>query len=288
MGVSPIYLESLKTYEEFAASDSLGSKKPSTSSTCASRWARSRSNRSRSMCSKVAIVRNTRILEVEATLPDARMAQQLAQFLAESTVNLSRSLATEADQDLIRGMSQQEEETRASLERIEANWAAAAFRRAGIRSASRHGEDTAELRGTLEQQALSTEQEIADAADRQKTGSEAEKQEARKESTNASARLDEMRKQLQTIDQQAKEHERLLAQRLTDRDRVASARGAAQAALTAIEARFREARAESGYRGERLRVIDPGVVPERPSAPNMPLNSRWLLCCLGWCYRCFI
>jgi uncharacterized protein involved in exopolysaccharide biosynthesis len=25
-------------------------------------------------------------------------------------------------------------------------------------------------------------------------------------------------------------------------------------------------------RGERLRVIDPGIVPQRPSAPNVPLN----------------
>ena len=27
-----------------------------------------------------------------------------------------------------------------------------------------------------------------------------------------------------------------------------------------------------GYRGERLKIIDPGIVPERPSFPNVPLN----------------
>ncbi|HMC60818.1 MAG TPA: hypothetical protein VKJ01_16630, partial [Candidatus Solibacter sp.] len=26
------------------------------------------------------------------------------------------------------------------------------------------------------------------------------------------------------------------------------------------------------FRGERLRLIDPGIVPERPSSPNIPLN----------------
>ena len=31
-------------------------------------------------------------------------------------------------------------------------------------------------------------------------------------------------------------------------------------------------RGESGFRGERLKVIDPGIVPERPSSPNLPLN----------------
>jgi uncharacterized protein involved in exopolysaccharide biosynthesis len=25
------------------------------------------------------------------------------------------------------------------------------------------------------------------------------------------------------------------------------------------------------YRGERLEVLDPGIVPERPSSPNVPL-----------------
>ena len=39
-----------------------------------------------------------------------------------------------------------------------------------------------------------------------------------------------------------------------------------------MEARLRDARGESGFRGERLRILDPGIVPERPSSPNVPLN----------------
>jgi uncharacterized protein involved in exopolysaccharide biosynthesis len=35
---------------------------------------------------------------------------------------------------------------------------------------------------------------------------------------------------------------------------------------------LQDARAAQGYRGERLRIIDPGVVPERPSFPNTTLN----------------
>ena len=38
------------------------------------------------------------------------------------------------------------------------------------------------------------------------------------------------------------------------------------------EARLRDARGETGFRGERLKIIDPGIVPERPSSPNLPLN----------------
>ena len=35
--------------------------------------------------------------------------------------------------------------------------------------------------------------------------------------------------------------------------------------------RLDEVRRAASYRGERLRLLDPGVVPERPSFPNVPL-----------------
>jgi uncharacterized protein involved in exopolysaccharide biosynthesis len=46
----------------------------------------------------------------------------------------------------------------------------------------------------------------------------------------------------------------------------------AQVASEAAAARLRGAQASAFQRGERLRVIDPGVVPERPSSPNVGLN----------------
>ena len=96
--------------------------------------------------------------------------------------------------------------------------------------------------------------------------------EIRKQAGNARARLEEMRKQLQTLDRQSAERGKLLAARLAHRDKLEAERKAAQAALTAIENRLREARGDAGYRGERLKIIDPGIVPERPSSPNLPLN----------------
>ena len=55
-------------------------------------------------------------------------------------------------------------------------------------------------------------------------------------------------------------------------DRLAADRKAAQEAAKIAEARLQATRAELGSRGERLRIIDPGIVPERPSFPNIPLN----------------
>ena len=45
-----------------------------------------------------------------------------------------------------------------------------------------------------------------------------------------------------------------------------------QTATESSAARLRELRATAGTRGERLRVIDPGIVPQRPSSPNVALN----------------
>jgi uncharacterized protein involved in exopolysaccharide biosynthesis len=48
-------------------------------------------------------------------------------------------------------------------------------------------------------------------------------------------------------------------------------RDAAHASFDAAEKQLDDARSVSGERGERLRILDPGMVPERPSWPNVPL-----------------
>jgi uncharacterized protein involved in exopolysaccharide biosynthesis len=55
-------------------------------------------------------------------------------------------------------------------------------------------------------------------------------------------------------------------------EQLTSERTAAQAAAKAAENRLQEVRSALGSRGERLRIIDPGIVPERPSSPNILLN----------------
>lgn len=269
VAVSPIYLESLKTYEQFAGGDSLFQKavdKFQLRSTFGPRPIESLKKR----MVKVGVVRNTRILEIAATLPDPKQAQALARYLAECTVELSRSVVNDGDQDLLQQVDQQQREIRASLDAIEVSWSHLLTEEpvADLQSAM---SKTAELRLTLQQQILSAEQEVADAAERQKSdGTEAA--EARKESSNATARLAEMHKQLDALDAAATQREKLLAIRISHRDSLEAERKAAQSALAAVETRAREARAEAGYRGERLRIIDPGVVPERPSSPNLGLN----------------
>ena len=59
---------------------------------------------------------------------------------------------------------------------------------------------------------------------------------------------------------------------MAHRERLEAERKSRQADLTASETRLREARGDAGYRGERLRIIDPGIVPQKPSSPNLVLN----------------
>ncbi len=270
MAVSPIYLESLKTYELFAESDSLFNKALDgfqLRQTLGSGAVESLKRR----VLKVEIVRNTRVLEISATLPDPHKAQMLAAFLAASTVDMNRSLVAEGDQELVRGIERQERETRDLLQTIDVAWARL-LRAEPTTDLEASLASSARLRAEIEQQSLSAELEIADAQNRLQQASPGEQAEIRKQQANARARLEEIKRQLSVLDQQSAEKEKLIAERMAHRDKLDADRKAATAALSQIEARLREVRGESGYRGERLKVIDPGIVPERPSSPNVPLN----------------
>ncbi len=97
--VSPVYLESLKTYEHFADSDSLFRQALKHLGV-------------RELYPKVAIEnlkgrilrvrkpRDEKILEISATLGDRFKAQQFAQYIAEQTITMNRSLENDSTRDL--------------------------------------------------------------------------------------------------------------------------------------------------------------------------------------------
>jgi uncharacterized protein involved in exopolysaccharide biosynthesis len=268
MAVSPIYLESLRTYEQFASSDSLFLKAVEHFGLRGSGKVESLKKR----VLKVGLVRNTRILEISAILPDPKKSQQLASYLADETVAMNRSLVTEADQDLIHSTEQLEAETKARLDRIEAEWARllAAEPTEALQAASENG---AALYAKIEQDALGIELEIADNAQREKQATPDALPQIRNDAVNARLREAGLRRQLDALKRQAAEREKLLSTRMAHRDRLDAERKTALAALAGIENRLRETRSDAGYRGERLKVIDPGVIPESPSSPNVPLNT---------------
>jgi uncharacterized protein involved in exopolysaccharide biosynthesis len=270
MAVSPIYLESLKTYEQFAGSDSLfqkSSQRFQLHKVVGPQPIESLKKR----VLKVGIIRNTRILEIAATIPDARKAQELAQYIAEETVSLNQSLVGRGGEDLIAGIEKQARDARARLDRDDAEWARLV---AGepIDSLQATISQAGDLRAKLGEQAANARLELADAAEREKQASSGEAELLRKEQDNARARRAELAQQIDALDRQIADQENVLAQRQSRRDTLEAQRKADQEAEAASESRLREARNDLGYRGERLSIIDPGVVPERPSSPNIALN----------------
>jgi uncharacterized protein involved in exopolysaccharide biosynthesis len=264
MAVSPIYLESLKTYERFADSDSLFQK-------AVERFAlegRPIESLKRRVL-QVQVVRNTRIMEISVTLPDPKKAHAMAGFLADATVEINRTAVSESDQELLRGIEQQARELRTQLQQADANWvkAMSAEPLLGLQSAI---DQAADLRSKVEEQVQGVELEIADLTEGAKTA--ADPADLRRQVSNARVRLAEMRRQILDLGRLGAEREKLLATRQAHRDQLDAERKAGQTALAAMESRLRDARGETGYRGERLRIIDPGIVPERPSSPDLPLN----------------
>ena len=230
VAVSPIYLESLKTYEIFALSDNLfqraldhfGLRRQAENRPFES-WKRS--------VLKVQIPRNTKILEINATLTDPKVAHALALYLAQETAALSRAVNHDIDRELRQDAESQAAAARARLDRVTAD-----YRRAA--SGLRRDPVSAEDRRAILRRRLSSAEPGAER---------------------------------QSIERKLAELEQHSGDRSADSEILFSSRLQAEIDLEAAEKHLREVRAMSGTRSEQLNVIDPGIVPERPSSPDVSL-----------------
>ena len=270
VALSPVYLESLKTYEEFAASDSLFQKAVDRFGLRTLVGASSIESLKKSVL-KVGIVRNTRILEIAATLPSPTKSQALAQFLAEQVVALNLSLNVQSGHDLVTAVELQEREAQAQLDRADREWSQVSSSEP-INELEAGIEEATKLRLMLREEMARARLDLADAAGREKEATGDDKGELREQQSTAQARFDELGKQLAALDSETARKESLVASRSANRERLKAGLEAAQKSLAAAEAQLRDARTEAGNHGERLTIIDPGAVPEQPSSPNIPLN----------------
>ena len=111
--VSAMYLESLKTYEEFAASDSLFLR------ACDKFHLEHGAIESfKRRVLRVTKPRDTKLLQISVTLPEAKSAQAMAEFLATETVALNHSIADQGDQKLLQDFQTKRESTRTSLDQL--------------------------------------------------------------------------------------------------------------------------------------------------------------------------
>jgi uncharacterized protein involved in exopolysaccharide biosynthesis len=242
--VSPIYLESLHSYELFAASDDLFLKAVEHFGL---RQDSEPIDKLKKSVLKADMPRNTKILEIHATLPDPKKAHALALYIAEETVKLNQAVSREGDQELASSAEKQAAEVGARLQKIEQAFAQASTQEP-IAQLEAEVESDQQLRSTLQRESL--EFEVLAEHDR----------------------AEQYRRKLDSLQRSLAAKEKLLAARSARMEQLTSERTAAQAAAKAAENRLQEVRSALGSRGERLRIIDPGIVPERPSFPNIPLN----------------
>jgi capsular polysaccharide biosynthesis protein len=241
--VSPIYLESLHSYELFAASDDLFLKAVERFGL---RQGSQPIDQLKKSVLKADMPRNTKILEIHATLPDPKKAHALALYIAEETVKLNQAVSREGDRELAAEAEKQAAEVGARLQKIEQAWAQAS-----------------QERDEPLQAELDSDEQLRSALRRELAESEV---------LSENDRAEQYRRQLDSLQRQIAPKQKLLAARSARMEQLTSERTAAQAAAKAADIRLEEVRSALGSRGERLRIIDPGIVPERPSSPNIPLN----------------
>lgn len=259
--VSPIYLESLKTYERFATSDTLFAGAVDHFHLAAGKNARTIESLKQQVL-KVSKLRDTKILEINATLPDPALAQQFVNYIAEETVKLSRGESIATDREVIGEAELQAAEAKQRLDRAQQAWAATANR-----------EPTGSLQAEIEADVDLAEKIRGSLIDgRSDIAQYQESPDYARELPGLRARAVEIEKRLAALEATIEQKSKLAAQRGADQEKLAAELKMAQTASESSASRVRELRATAGTRGERLRVIDPGIVPQRPSAPNVPLN----------------
>jgi uncharacterized protein involved in exopolysaccharide biosynthesis len=259
VAVNPAYVESLRSYETLASSDTLFLRVLDKLHLRDSESATLESLKKRIL--KVTKLRDTKILQISATLRDPKQAQALAQFLAEETVDTNRTASRENDQDLVTNGQRQADDARVQLERDEAAWREFTAREP-LNAVRAEVETLTSLRKTLRQDLVDSRAEAAELAARP-----------------GDARLDAARARVASLENQDAELGRqieskaaLVSQREARAQELELRLHTAQVNVDAMAGRLRDLRASAGLRGERLRVMDPGAVPERPSSPNVGLN----------------
>jgi uncharacterized protein involved in exopolysaccharide biosynthesis len=269
LAVSPIYLESLRTYEHFASSDHLFAQAAEKFSLRRKDERRPLESLKRSVL-RVSIPRNTKILEISATLPDAPKAHALALYLAEQTMSLAREASRAGDADMIEAA---QSEAAIAIARTSAT-------RDALAKASRRSPDPVMLdaeisrlrdrHSEIERLSLAAELSAADQQDRAKSASNPQSAAARLHATRT--RAERLRREQAEVTAESARLEKLLAERKSEIDLLTAEHKLAQDSSEQAERRVRDLKSFRGSRTERISMLDPGFIPERPSSPNVPLN----------------
>jgi uncharacterized protein involved in exopolysaccharide biosynthesis len=258
--MNAVYLDSLKAWERVAASDYIFLRSLEKTRAGGTEPSGTMAGLKRKIL-RVAKPGGMALLEIAITLPSARQAQLMAQTMAEYTVAQSHAEDDKTGVDL-------NSEARAQREAATLRVANAEKARETLSAVVRLDALKSDLQaaGDLNGR-LQTEIALARA--------EAEGYRAQADTVRAGgagARIASLdRQQKEAAEQVAVRSARLQAGRNRWND-VEAELEAARRGLEAASRRLDDAVSAARYRGERLRLVDPGAVPQEPSSPDILLN----------------
>jgi uncharacterized protein involved in exopolysaccharide biosynthesis len=271
LAVSPVYLESLKTYESFATSDTLFSRALDELG-LREKYARNGTASLKRQVLAVSKPAATRIIEIKVTLGDPVGAKRLARFIAEQTAALNRSLEEVSSDKAIRDAEQ-------NLAAAEVRLRDATIAGSAVKGSQTVDALTADLKIAedlkydAQRELARSRTELADLLSQRGTfppGDEKADWNAR-ETTATRARVQDLIDREKILVAAVGEKAALLEHARPVRDSLDTEQRQARTDLEAARTRLSDLKASSAFRGERLEVLDPGIVPERPSYPNTPL-----------------
>jgi capsular polysaccharide biosynthesis protein len=271
--ISPVYLESLKAYESLASSDTLFLRALNHVHAPEIGSGRSIESIKKSIL-QVSKPANVAVLTISATMVDPQKAQALAQYIAEQTVEQSRSIDSQSEIEMTRELRSQLD---AAVDRL---------------TKTRHAQDTikgSEPVDSLENQVrnngdlkLNIDKDLSQIRT-DLSGYLAEQQllpvAAGGDAENLRRLIASAQARIATLESQRKDLISLIGQQGAQvqewknrKEALQADQKSAQIAFESSDRRLNEMVASSQFRGERLRVIEPGIVPQEPSSPNIPLN----------------
>jgi capsular polysaccharide biosynthesis protein len=273
--VSPVYLESLKTYEQFASSDSLFARACDKFHLLSGPDAPSIESFKRKVL-RVTKPKETKVLQITATLSDPKQAQRLVQYLAEETANLNQSVARGSENEMLDRARKQATQATTELQQARAGLAAAAA--SGAESLLQaQVTELSKLESDIRSQLVDANSLIAEYTARESalantTPSPAELSMVRQEVAAQRAKAASLAASRDAVARDLGAKSAALVQTKVRQDQADEQFRIAQNSYDAAAKRLLEVDAAAGTRAEQLRIIDSGIVPQRPSFPNLPLN----------------
>jgi capsule polysaccharide export protein KpsE/RkpR len=273
--ISPIYLESLKTYESYAEGDQLFERAVNQFHLRASSEEAVETLKRRIL--RVSKLKDSKILQIRVTLPDPQCASDVARFIADEVLALSRKTGQGIDQEMRRNAETQlsEWESRHNralkqLDEFNAKWP--------VEPLQAEIDSLQDVAGRVLRSAIDAEGDAEDSAAREKIavagGGDAENLKAlREEAAARRARAVVLQRQARELQQSLAPKQTELGKRMATRAQFEDEVRLAQGGLEAESKHTRDIRDSAGGRGDVLTVIDPGIVPQRPSSPNIALNG---------------